>query len=147
MPIIHYTALAHSCRLVSVVAKSYFNRYFIRNHLANQHHFGIPICSHRRIQKRHLEVAKRPWIGPKGPNFKKVPQFLKNPRISLPCCLPSNIDQTFLNKISVVFLLCPEICRFCAILGRFGGAMAPCPFPLWIRLCIFSYTQFHQFTF
>ena len=29
-------------------------------------------------------------------------------------------------------LLCPEICRFCAIFGRFGG-MTSCP--LWIRLC------------
>ena len=76
---------------------------------------------HRRIQRRRLESAKRLW---KGPIFKKVPQFLKTHRISLTYCLASNINQTFLNKGSFVFLLCPEIYRFCAVFGRFGG---PCP--------------------
>ena len=60
--------------------------------------------------------------------FKKVPQFLKTHRISLPYCIPCHINKTFFpNKSCFVFMLCPEMRRFCAILGRFGGSMTPWP--------------------
>ena len=75
----------------------------------------------------HRRIQKRLW---RGPNFEKVPQFMKTHRISLFYWLPSNINITFLNKSWFVFLLCPEICRFCAIFGRFGGGAWPPASPL-----------------
>ena len=81
---------------------------------------------YRRIQKKGLEGAKRLW---RELNLKKVTQFLKTHRISPPYCLPSNINQTFLDKSCFSFLLCPERCRFCAIFRRFGGGHGPCPPP------------------
>ena len=59
-----------------------------------------------------------------GPNFKQVPQFLKSNLISPAYGLTDNKGQTFIDKNCFVFLLYQGICRFCAILGRFGGMAA-----------------------
>ena len=50
-----------------------------------------------------MEDPKR-WLW-EGPNFKKLPQFLKSNRISHACGITSNIDQTSIDKSCFVFLL------------------------------------------
>ena len=64
-------------------------------------------------------------------NLKEVPQFLKSNQISLVFDLTSNKDQTCMNESCFVFLLYREICRFCAIIWRFGVWPRIAP---WIRL-------------
>ena len=95
-------------------------------------HYLQPTLSrnHIRIQKMRLGGAKRLW---RGPNLKKVPQFLKSHRISLPCCLPSNINQTFKIKVPSFSCYVQKHVNFVQFSGALGSR-APWP-PSWIRLC------------